>query len=89
MRLAAEGGRVAAAEQRVIPDGAIAVLEHGFVRLDDSMASDLSVVNAARVSFGRRKEEMDESDGYDSHYTPMIKEGIPRAIRWIKQKTGT
>lgn len=27
-------------------------------------------------------------DGYDSHYTPMIKEGIPRAIRWIKQRTG-
>jgi dienelactone hydrolase len=34
-------------------------------------------------------EEFDESDGYDSHYTPMIKEGIPRAINWIKQKAGT
>jgi thymidylate synthase (FAD) len=49
-------------EQRVLPDGAIAVLDHGFVRLDDAMASDLSVVNSARVSFGRRREEMDESD---------------------------
>ena len=48
--------------ERVIPEGAIAVLDHGFVRLDDAMASDLSVVNSARVSFGRRKEEMDESD---------------------------
>ena len=53
---------MATPEQRVIPDGAIAVLDHGFVRLDDAMASDLSVVNSARVSFGRRKEEMDESD---------------------------
>jgi thymidylate synthase (FAD) len=53
---------MATAEQRVLPDGAIAVLDHGFVRLDDAMASDLSVVNSARVSFGRRKEEMDESD---------------------------
>jgi len=32
------------------------------VRLDDAMADDLSVVNAARVSFARRKEEMDDSD---------------------------
>jgi thymidylate synthase (FAD) len=46
----------------VLPDGSIPVLDHGFVRLDDSMADDLSVVNSARVSFGRRKEEMDDSD---------------------------
>ncbi len=38
------------------------MLDHGFVRLDAAMATDLSVVNAARVSFARRKEEMDESD---------------------------
>ena len=38
------------------------MLDHGFVRLDDAMATDLSVVNAARVSFARRKDEMDESD---------------------------
>ena len=69
---------VATAEQRVIPDGAIAVLDHGFVRLDDAMASDLSVVNSARVSFGKRKEEMDESDEglvrflmRDRHGTPF------------------
>ena len=46
----------------VITDETIQVLDHGFVRLDDSMADDLSVVNAARVSFARRKEAMDESD---------------------------
>src|SRR5207245_7302034 len=51
-----------AATDRVIADDAIRVLDHGFVRLDGSMATDLSVVNAARVSFARRKEEMDESD---------------------------
>jgi thymidylate synthase (FAD) len=45
-----------------IPAGTIRVLDHGFVRLDDAMADDLSVVNAARVSFARRKEEMDDSD---------------------------
>ena len=46
----------------VLPDNLVPVLDHGFVRLDDSMADDLSVVNGARVSFARRKEEMDESD---------------------------
>src|SRR5215210_9602615 len=46
----------------MLTDDTIHVLDHGFVRLDDVMASDLSVVNGARVSFARRKEEMDESD---------------------------
>src|SRR5438093_12791438 len=40
----------------------IRVLDHGFVRLDGAMADDLSVVNGARVSFARRKDEMDDSD---------------------------
>lgn len=38
------------------------VHDFGFVRLDECMASDLSVVNSARVSFGRHKEAMDEAD---------------------------
>jgi thymidylate synthase (FAD) len=46
----------------VIPEGGIPVLDHGFVRLDAHMASDLAVVNGARVSFARHKTEMDESD---------------------------
>src|ERR671910_527333 len=46
----------------VIAQGSIPVLDHGFVRLDEAMADDLSVVNGARVSFARHKTEMDESD---------------------------
>ena len=38
------------------------MLDHGFVRLDACMADDLSVVNAARVSFARHKDAMDASD---------------------------
>jgi thymidylate synthase (FAD) len=38
------------------------VLDRGFVRLIDHMGSDLSVVNAARVSFGKRKEVFDDAD---------------------------
>jgi thymidylate synthase (FAD) len=46
----------------VIAQGSIPVLDHGFVRLDQAMADDLSVVNGARVSFAKHKAEMDESD---------------------------
>ena len=35
-----------------------AVLDHGFVALDGALASDLAVVNAARVSFNVRSDEM-------------------------------
>jgi thymidylate synthase (FAD) len=51
-----------AIDQRVMPEGAVPVLDHGFVRLDDAMASDLSVVNGARVSFARHQTEMTEAD---------------------------
>jgi thymidylate synthase (FAD) len=34
----------------------------GFVELVDSVGSDLSVVNSARVSFGKHKEELDAKD---------------------------
>ena len=46
----------------VISEQTIRLLDHGFVRLDDAMADDLSVVNGARVSFARHKDEMDASD---------------------------
>jgi thymidylate synthase (FAD) len=66
------------ASSDVIPEKTIHVLDHGFVRLDGVMASDLSVVNGARVSFARRKEVMDESDEglirflmRDRHGTPF------------------
>lgn len=40
----------------------IDVLDHGFVRLDAAEATDLSVVNGARVSFLQMKEELDSKD---------------------------
>ncbi len=46
----------------MIPESSIPVLDHGFVRLDAAMASDLAVVNGARVSFARLKTEMEEAD---------------------------
>jgi thymidylate synthase (FAD) len=88
----------------VIPDNTVRVLDHGFVRLDDAMADDLSVVNGARVSFARRKDEMDESDEglirflmRDRHGTPFehnsfrfhIRAPIFVAREWMRHRVGS
>jgi thymidylate synthase (FAD) len=88
----------------VLTDDTIRVLDHGFVRLDDVMASDLSVVNAARVSFARRKEEMDDADAglirflmRDRHGTPFehnafrfhIRSPIFVAREWMRHRVGS
>jgi thymidylate synthase (FAD) len=93
-----------AATERVIAEDAIRVLDHGFVRLDGAMADDLSVVNAARVSFGRRKEEIDEADEglirflmRDRHGTPFehnsfrfhIRAPIFVAREWFRHRVGS
>ena len=61
----------------VVPDNTIQVLDHGFVRLDGAMADDLSVVNGARVSFARRKTEMDDSDAGLIRFLMRDRHGSP------------
>jgi thymidylate synthase (FAD) len=46
----------------VIPENSIPVLDHGFIALDGVLASDLAVVNGARVSFNQTAEEMTDRD---------------------------
>ena len=41
----------------------IEVLDKGYVRLVDSMGDDLSIVNAARVSYDKESTEFNERDG--------------------------
>lgn len=38
------------------------VLDHGYVRLVDSLGSDLTIVNAARVSYAKESKELDDRD---------------------------
>jgi thymidylate synthase (FAD) len=88
----------------VLPDGSIPVLDHGFVRLDDAMADDLSVVNSARVSFGRRVTELSEADAglirfliRDRHGTPFEHNSFRFHIRcplfvareWFRHRIGS
>src|SRR6186713_3014278 len=84
--------------------GTIPVLDHGFVRLDGSMADDLSVVNAARVSFAQRSTQMDERDHglirflmRERHGTPFehnafrfhIRAPIFVAREWFRHRIGS
>ena len=57
----------------------IALFEHGFVRLDDAMASDLSVVNSARVSFAKRRDAMDDGDAGLVRFLMRERHGTPFA----------
>jgi len=85
------------------PPDRIPVLDHGFVRLDAVMADDLSVANAARVSFARRKELLDDADRglirflmRDRHGTPFEHNAFRFHIRcpifvareWMRHRIG-
>jgi thymidylate synthase (FAD) len=59
------------------PPDSIDVLDHGFVRLDAAVADDLSVVNAARVSFGARVETMDDRSAGLVRFLMRERHGTP------------
>jgi thymidylate synthase (FAD) len=82
----------------------IKVLDWGFVRLVDHLGSDLSVVNAARVSFGKRKDALDEGDeklvrylAQHEHTSPFrhtamtmhVKAPIFVFRQWMKHRIGS
>jgi len=82
----------------------IDVLDKGFIALVDYMGSDLSVVNAARISFNKQKEHLDESDEKlieylvnHEHLSPFrhqyvtfhVKAPIFVFRQWMKHKIGS
>ena len=81
----------------------IKVLDNGFVRLDGVYADDLSVVNSARVSFGKHKKELEKEDTQlinflmrEQHGTPFehnffrfhVKAPIFVAREWFRHRIG-
>jgi thymidylate synthase (FAD) len=50
------------ATEQVLAENVIAVLDHGYLALDGALASDLAVVNGARVSFNEESQELGERD---------------------------
>ena len=82
----------------------IDLLDDGFVRLDAQMGDDLSVVNAARVSFGSHADELDERNKglvrflmRERHGTPFehnsfrfhIRAPIFVAREWFRHRVGS
>ena len=82
---------------------AVPLLDHGSVELLDTFGSDLTVVNAARVSFHKTSTEMTEKDGKlikfladHNHVTPFfhpqaqfrIKMPIFVAREWFRHQIG-
>jgi len=79
-------------------------MSEGFVRLDGSMADDLSVVNSARVSFAKSSQELDEAGigliGFlmrERHGTPFehnsfrfhVKCPVFVAREWFRHRIGS
>lgn len=82
----------------------IDVLDKGYVRLRDVMGDDLSVVNAARVSFDKRSDELSPKDrrllnylAREGHWSPFshphvmleIKAPVMVVNQWYKHRIGS
>ena len=79
------------------------VLDKGFIEVIDTLGNDLTVVNSARVSFGKRKEKWDKSDenlvrflAKHKHFSPFRHQHIMLIIKapefvlrqWYKHVVG-
>lgn len=83
------------------PEGAVKVLDYGFVRLVDVMGDDSSIVQAARVSYGKGTKTIHEDEGLiryllrHQHTTPFemvefkfhCRMPIFVARQWIRHRT--
>jgi len=93
--------RVTAPELEKVLYEAIAVLDHGFIRVVDYMGNDTSIVQAARVSYGKGTKKINTDSGLIKylmrhwHSTPFemceikyhVKLPIFIARQWIRHRT--
>ena len=63
--------------EQVVAENVVPVLDHGFVALDGALATDLAVVNGARVSFNQAADELDERGGGLIRFLMREKHGSP------------
>ena len=61
----------------MLPDTVVPVLDKGFLALDAALASDLAVVNGARVSFNQESDEMSDRDAGLIRFLVRERHGIP------------
>jgi thymidylate synthase (FAD) len=65
------------ATAEVLTDDVVQVLDHGFLALDGALASDLAVVNGARVSFNQASDELGERDAGLIRFLMKNRHGSP------------
>ncbi|HEY3069951.1 MAG TPA: FAD-dependent thymidylate synthase [Gaiellaceae bacterium] len=58
-------------------ENVVSVLDHGFLALDGALASDLAVVNGARVSFNQASQEMSDRDSGLIRFLMRERHGSP------------
>jgi thymidylate synthase (FAD) len=77
--MAGTAGRLASMSvvEQVVQENVVHVLDHGFVALDGALASDLAVVNGARVSFNQESQEMGERDAGLIRFLMRERHGSP------------
>jgi thymidylate synthase (FAD) len=61
----------------VVAENVVPVLDHGFLALDAALASDLAVVNGARVSFNQASEQLTERDAGLVRFLMRERHGSP------------
>jgi thymidylate synthase (FAD) len=61
----------------VLADNVVPVLDRGFLALDAALASDLAVVNGARVSFNQASDELGERDAGLIRFLMRERHGSP------------
>jgi thymidylate synthase (FAD) len=61
----------------VLPETVVPVLDKGFLALDAALASDLAVVNGARVSFNQESDEMSDRDAGLIRFLVRERHGSP------------
>src|ERR671918_1564985 len=61
----------------MLANNTIEVLDKGFLALDGALASDLAVVNGARVSFNQESDEMTERDAGLIRFLMRERHGSP------------
>lgn len=90
-------------EEVQYPEGCTKVLNHGFVRLVDSMGDDAAIVQAARVSYGAGTKTRNDDNGLirylmrNRHTTPFemvefkfhMRMPIFVARQWIRHRTAS
>lgn len=63
--------------EEVVPENVVRVLDHGFLALDAALASDLAVVNGARVSFNQESDEFTEREAGLIRFLVRERHGSP------------